>query len=86
MRRREAGEAKAGAGERMTPLRTARLTLLASMATYGLGLAVGVAAPEAGYLIGLVASMSIALTALACVVIQLGELLTSRHRAVEKPE
>lgn len=82
----KAGERSAGAGERMTPLRIARLALLASLAGLALGVAIGSVAPEAGFLVATISTFSVAATALLCVGIQLGNLITSRQRPVEKPE
>jgi hypothetical protein len=70
----------------MTALRIARLGLLGSLAAYGLAFAIGTAAPGAGLLVGLFAMMSMAVTALACVAIQLVQLITSCLKPVEKPD
>jgi Na+/proline symporter len=65
-----------------TALRVARLALLVSVVAYGLALLLSVAgyAGEFGSLFGLIAAGWIVLSAISCLVIQLGLVLRRRTR------
>jgi hypothetical protein len=68
-------------------LRAARLTLLGSLAVYGLSFLIMQVAPEVGLLVCLVTTICIALSAFACIAIQLATAFgRRRHKPVEKPE
>ena len=69
----------------MTPLRIARLGLLASFGMYVLGLAVATVEPGDG-LLALIGGVGLPVTAFACVSIQLVKLIRSCLKPVEKPD